>query len=294
MNIRTDLAVESRELIKEDEVFSVKEKEQQSLNMKITEIVIDNDDDSVKLSKDKGTYITFEFPNISEKVMYTDERIPVIAEHIRKLLPKEGTILVAGLGNNNITPDALGVRCANGIIATRHITEETAVQTGIEHLRSVSVITTGVLGQTGIETVEFIGSIVNKIKPSAVIVIDALASRKLNRLGCTLQISDTGIAPGSGVNNRRFAINQKALGIPVIAIGIPTVVDAVTLTCDIMSEYVCKEHIKEDICPNGRKMIVTPDNIDVIIQRGTELISLAVNSALYPCLTLSDIVALCG
>ncbi|MBQ7521903.1 MAG: GPR endopeptidase [Clostridia bacterium] len=287
MTIRTDLAMEAKELSADGlpreftETFS---------DMTIRTMTITNEQQAEKIGKAKGTYITVEFSDIAENFSHADKRITVIGNYIRKLLPPTGTILVVGLGNRNITPDALGGKSVGKVIATRHIRKEIAEQTGIAKLRRVAVITPGVSGQTGIESCEFILSIANKIKPSGIIVVDALASRRLNRLGCTLQISDTGITPGSGVNNHRFSITEKALGIPVIAIGIPTVVDALTLAYDIVPHN--PENFTENVCPQGRKMVVTPQNIDVLIEHGSELIGLAINSALYETLTLSEIVAL--
>ena len=203
-------------------------------------------------------------------------------------------MLVVGLGNLNITPDALGPKSANKILATRHITGQIAKETGLDKLRSVAVISPGVLGQTGVETGELVLSIAKKIKPKAIIAIDALASRRVERLGCTLQISDTGISPGAGVGNNRFEITHATTGIPVIALGIPTVVDVMTLIRDIIPEYIFENEIQENVYPNGRMMVVTPREIDQLIDRGAQLISLAVNSALHSNFNLSDLVSLIG
>ncbi|MEE1282104.1 MAG: GPR endopeptidase, partial [Acutalibacteraceae bacterium] len=176
----------------------------------------------------------------------------------------------------------------------RHITGQIAKETGLDKLRSVAVISPGVLGQTGVETGELVLSIAKNIKPKAIIAIDALASRRVERLGCTLQISDTGISPGAGVGNNRFEINQNTTGVPVIALGIPTVVDVMTLIRDIMPEYIFENEIRENIYPNGRMMVVTPREIDQLIDRGAQLISMAVNSALHSNFNLSDLVSLIG
>lgn len=143
-------------------------------------------------------------------------------------------MLVAGLGNMEITPDSLGPKTSRRVLATRHIGGEIARSTGLDRLRPVAVMQTGVTGQTGIETGEYILSIVRRIRPTAVVAIDALASRRTERLGCTLQISDTGISPGAGVGNHRTKITKETIGVPVIAIGVPTVVDAQTLAVDIL------------------------------------------------------------
>ena len=234
MERRTDLAVEARELVGED-VRGVDFSRRNECSMEISRLVVKTHDASVKLKKEKGTYITIDFPALTDNFLSTDERVGIISEEIRRLLPVNGLVLVCGLGNREITPDALGPKSASRILATRHITGELARSTGLDSLRPVAVMNTGVTGQTGIETFEYIDSIVRKIRPTAVVVIDALASRRLNRLGCTLQISDTGISPGAGVGNTRSRISQwKTLGVPVIGLGVPTVVDAVTLVSDLL------------------------------------------------------------
>ena len=216
MDIRTDLALEAQEIVGDtDDGVTVSNKEYD--NMIVTKIDITNSNGAKHLGKEIGTYITVELPNLSSHFSHTDERLEIIGKYIQELLPQQGTILVVGLGNLNITPDALGPKSTNKILATRHITGELARETGLDKLRSVAVIAPGVLGQTGVETSEFVTSVVAKIKPTAIIAIDALASRRVQRLGCTLQISNTGISPGAGVGNKRFAINEKTLGIPVIA-----------------------------------------------------------------------------
>ena len=260
--------------------------------MKVTKIRVTTPQGAKELGKEIGTYITAEFPSLSSAFSNTDTRLEVIGEYIRELLPQEGTVLVVGLGNLNITPDALGPKSTNKILATRHITGKLAKETGLDKLRSVAVIAPGVLGQTGVETGELVLSVVKKIKPKAIIAIDALASRRLERLGCTLQISDTGISPGAGVGNNRFAINQQTTGVPVIAVGIPTVVDALTLARDIIPEYVFENDIKSEIYPKGQMMVVTPREIDLLIERGAQLISLAINSALHENFNLADLISL--
>ncbi|MEE0858678.1 MAG: GPR endopeptidase [Acutalibacteraceae bacterium] len=293
MNIRTDLALEAKEIVG-DCSEGVKLSARTYSNMKVTKIRITNQQGAKELGKDIGTYITAEFPSLSTVFSNTDTRLEVIGEYIRELLPEEGTVLVVGLGNLNITPDALGPKSTNKILATRHITGELAKETGLDKLRSVAVIAPGVLGQTGVETGELVLSVVKKIKPTAIIAIDALASRRLERLGCTLQISDTGISPGAGVGNNRCAINYETTGVPVIAVGIPTVVDALTLARDIMPDYIFENDIKEEIYPKGQIMVVTPREIDLLIERGAQLISLAVNSALHKNFNLADLVSLIG
>lgn len=293
LNIRTDLALEASE-IAGSSCNGVKLSSRSFSNMTVTKIKVTTQQGAKALGKPIGTYITIEFPDLTSIFTETDKRLVVIGEYIRELLPADGTVLVVGLGNLNITPDALGPKSANKILATRHITGQIAKETGLDKLRSVAVISPGVLGQTGVETGELVLSIAKKIKPKAIIAIDALASRKVERLGCTLQISDTGISPGAGVGNNRFEINQATTGIPVIALGIPTVVDVMTLIRDIIPEYIFENEIQENVYPNGRMMVVTPREIDQLIDRGAQLISLAVNSALHSNFNLSDLVSLIG
>lgn len=293
LNIRTDLALEASE-IAGSSCNGVKLSSRSFSNMTVTKIKVTTQQGAKALGKPIGTYITIEFPDLTSIFTETDKRLVVIGEYIRELLPADGTVLVVGLGNLNITPDALGPKSANKILATRHITGQIAKETGLDKLRSVAVISPGVLGQTGVETGELVLSIAKKIKPKAIIAIDALASRKVERLGCTLQISNTGISPGAGVGNNRFEINQATTGIPVIALGIPTVVDVMTLIRDIIPEYIFENEIQENVYPNGRMMVVTPREIDQLIDRGAQLISLAVNSALHSNFNLSDLVSLIG
>ena len=197
-----------------------------------------------------------------------------------------------GLGNDNITPDALGPRTIDKIRATRHISAELAKSVGLEGLRMVSALAPGVLGQTGIETGEIIMGVSKSVKPSAVITVDALASRRLSRLGCTVQIADTGVTPGSGVGNARAQINEQTLGVPVIAVGVPTVVDAATLANDLLGDNEEDKDLFSKLDGQGADMIVTPREIDLMIDRAAKLLALAINSALQPTLTVEDIMAM--
>ena len=229
------------------------------------------------MGKPVGEYITVELDEFSYDTELLDDRMKSISTQISSLLPKgDGTVLVAGIGNKDITPDALGPRCAEGIFSTRHITSELAEEIGLDFLNPVCSLATGVLGQTGIETGEIIKSVADAIKPKAVIVIDALAAAGLERLGRTVQITDTGITPGSGVGNKRAEISKNTLGVPVIAIGVPTVVDAVTLAKDMTGNKTATESAE------AQNMMVTPREIDVMIERAAKLISLCVNCALQP------------
>ncbi len=278
MDFRTDLAVEQREMTaKHSDNVAVRQYARQNAN--VTEIEILNDEGAQELGKPKGKYITMEIPAFSHDSELLDGRLTAMTESIRTLLPDEdGPVLVAGLGNEDVTPDALGPRTAHGIFATRHIDRALASALGFGELRDVCAITFGVLGQTGMETAETIRGIVNTIHPAAVITVDALAARSLQRLGKTVQLTDTGITPGSGVGNSRARLDKETLGVPVIAIGVPTVVDAVTLVRDFTSEHkMAKE--KED---EAKAMMVCPREIDVTIRRAARFLALSLNCALQP------------
>lgn len=258
-------------------------------NIKITNIEILNDSASQSLKKPKGKYVTIEFPTLTDNFQHSDKRIEIVSKEIASLIPNKGLVLVVGVGNTDITPDALGPKATSYILATRHIKGELARSTGLDKLRPVSAIFPGVLGQTGIETSEFITSIVNKLKPSCVIIIDALASKQAKHLGCTIQISNTGITPGSGVGNSRPQINKDTLNVPVISIGVPTVVDASTLAYSLINEDKAPENLNEVISPHGSDMMVTPREIDLLIERASKLIGLSINCALQKDFSAEDI-----
>lgn len=293
MERRTDLAVEARELAGAD-VQGVEFSEKKENGMDISKLRVKNHQASLKLKKEIGTYITIDVPAMTDNFLSTDDRIKTIANEIKKLVPVNGLVLVCGLGNTEITPDALGPKTVSRILATRHIKGELARSTGLDSLRPVAVLSPGVTGQTGIETFEYIDSIVKKVRPTALIVIDALASRRLTRLGCTLQISDTGISPGSGVQNHRRKITSDSLGIPVIALGVPTVVDAVTLISDLLEidDEKTSYDLRQVLSPDNRKMVVTPKEIDLLIDRASRLISLSLNAALQNDIDINLIEAL--
>lgn len=267
MEFRTDLALERTQLNKQ-----VRREEDGCV---VTHI----DDDG-------NSYITIEVKAISDHLDSDHGVLKLIVEELTPLLPESGPVLVAGLGNRAITPDAIGPLTAEKVMATRHIKGEIARVTGLEDLRPVSVVSPGVLGCTGIEAVELIKALVQKIKPAAVIAVDALASRSTARLGCTIQLCSAGISPGAGVGNSRPQIDERTLGIPVIAMGIPTVVDAETLAADLLGGEL--QNAKEKVEPRGAVMMVTPREIDLIISRGARLLAMGINLALNPSLSLED------
>lgn len=278
LGIRTDIASESK-ILKEKIPHGVSQNIQIINDVKIVNIQIKNENGSKILNRAIGTYITLEHSN-----MLLPENAEIITKilinELKKLISNKKSILVVGLGNKNISPDAIGPSVANKIIATRHLKGPLADELGLSQLNSVSVIAPGVLGQTGIETFEIIQSMSKKINPDVIIAIDALAAKSIDRLGTTIQITDTGISPGSGVENKRSEISKNTLNIPVIALGIPTVVDM--------------ETIISEMCPNQKlsassSMMVTPRNIDQIIFRSSLLISSSINQALFPTLSPKEI-----
>ena len=231
-----------------------------------------------KLQKPQGRYITMEVPPLSDSDEALEAHARLLGGELRLLLPESGTVLVVGLGNEAITPDAIGPQTAKLVLATRHIGGEFARSTGLDDLRPTAVLAPGVLGKTGVESVEIVRGVCGVVKPAAVIAVDALASQSVSRLGCTVQLCDSGIAPGSGVGNRRQALSREQLGVPVVAMGVPTVVDARTLVLDLTG----KEEAREQVEPRGAAMMVTPREIDLIVRRASRLMAMAIHSALQP------------
>ncbi|MDR1002474.1 MAG: GPR endopeptidase [Oscillospiraceae bacterium] len=292
---RTDLALEASELAEQKTVDGVSTESETRNGLSINRIKITNENGAAVIGKPCGVYTTIEMTPFTDSSFKVDARVEAVAEELSSLLPPEGTILVIGIGNHFITPDALGPKTTESVLATRHISGEIARSAGLEGLRSVAVISPGVLGQTGIELIEIIKSLCQNLNPSAVIAIDALASRRLGRLGCTVQISDSGISPGAGVGNNRPKINEETVGVPVISIGVPTVVDAVTLMTDVAETVGLDSEVADKLqassSPRGENMIVTPREIDLLIERSSRLIALAVNSALHPAYDPLDLIS---
>lgn len=269
MKYHSDLAAECRELVPNCE--GIAESQRVICNVTVKTLHIKTDAASELIGRRKGIYSTIELGTLPP--VNINEVATVIKNEITRLLPKRPkTVLVAGLGNRNITPDAIGPRTAAGVIATRHISEEFARNLGLEDLESVAVITPGVLGQTGIETAEIVKSSADVVSADAVIVIDALTAASVTRLCNTVQITNSGIHPGSGVGNRRSEISSDTLGVPCVAIGVPTVVNASTL-------------VSESTGQSGKgapEMIVTPKDIDSVADTISKLLAKAVNLALHP------------
>lgn len=271
MAVRTDLALELSEGLNE-KTDGVEQASETDGEIKITRIKITSEKGERAINRPIGEYITLEFPPLLKISDYSGLQNAVIGELCRLLSERKERILVAGLGNTDITPDAVGPLTARQILATRHITGQFAESIGLKGLKSVSVISPGVLGQTGIETTELIKCAVDATRPDAVIVIDALAAGSAARLFTTLQLCNTGITPGSGVKNSRREISEKTLGVPVIAIGVPTVMDAEALAAELTGYETEK----------SADMFVTPKEVDLLCDRISEILSQALNIFLQP------------
>ena len=293
--VRTDLAVESKEKYEKDNVeiegVIIREKYDQERDIRTTVVKIENDRGARAMEKPKGTYITIEAPNLTvPDEAYHREISRELAKHLRKImnLDSEKKVLIAGLGNSEITPDALGPDVIRNLSVNRHIVNEYGVDAmGESSVHIVSTMIPGVMARTGMETLEILKGVVEETKPDMVVAIDALAARSTRRLNCTIQITDTGINPGSGVLNHRNGLNETSLGVPVIAIGVPTVVDAATIVHDAMEhlletleEAEMEEFLAELITPQLHTMFVTPKDVDETIKNLSFTISEGLNLAL--------------
>lgn len=293
-NVRTDLALEQRERFVSDQIeipgVAVEETYDDMCEVRVTTVRIETENGAAVMGKPVGNYITLEAPKMSEAdESYHREISGKLMEVLERCLPEKEdgqSILIIGLGNRNVTPDALGPLVVEHLDITRHLVKEYGKYAlDGEADRLVSAVVPGVMGQTGMETVEIVRGIVEETEPDFVIAIDALAARSVRRLNRTIQIADTGIAPGSGVGNHRNAITEETVGVPVIAIGVPTVVDAATIVGDSIEEYVAKcrdEGMRENkehlIPPYLYGMFVTPKDIDETMERTSYTISEALNA----------------
>lgn len=308
-NFRTDLASERRDIYQkannvQGQINGVEsEQEEIDENLKVERVKITNEEGEKAIGKPVGTYVTVDIKGL--KIAQEEElekAATVVSRELGKIIDnhidKQGEILVVGLGNIYVTPDSLGPKVINDIEVTRHIINYLP-QYVEEGTRMVSAISPGVLGTTGIETVEILKGIVDNINPKLLIVIDALASRSIERISSTVQISDTGIVPGAGVGNTRSEISKNSLGIPVVAIGIPTVVETAVLVNDSLDLFIEKlqdeaksndylnklkeednyEEIKEALIPREYNLIVTPKEIDELIENMTKIVATGINQS---------------
>ena len=311
-SVRTDLALEEKERFESDNVeisgVVLEEEYDKEREIRITRVKVETENGAKTMGKPVGVYLTMEAPNMAVPDEDYHREVSVkLSEYIEELIRGRSldtddlSVLVVGLGNRQVTPDALGPYVADNLCVTRHIVKEYGKYAmGMEHARLVSAIVPGVMGQTGMETLEIVKGVVDETKPDLVIAIDALAARNTRRLNRTIQIADTGIHPGSGVGNHRNGLTKESVGVPVIGIGVPTVVDAATIANDTMenlidaleSSEILKgvgdvlrtynsaekyELVKELISPHLNGMFVTPKDEDELVKQISYTISEALN-----------------
>ena len=289
LTIRTDLAAEARDLWRESagettRLKGVAAREEQAEGMTVTRVEILDQEGARALGKPEGTYLTLDVSPLWRREEDAFPRaVRAVAALLGPLLPEEGPVLAAGLGNQALTPDALGPRSLDHLLVTRHLGE------ALPQLRPVAGLGAGVLGTTGMEVAEWVRGAAEQVGPAAVIVVDALAARDLERLCATVQIADTGLVPGSGVGNHRMALNRETLGVPVISVGVPTVVDAETIARDLLGEAGA---VPKALNGRGRRFFVTPESIDQKIRDLSKVLGYGINLALQESLALEDLEAL--
>lgn len=293
---RTDLALEAHDFLAFGGNFSlsgVKIKKENAGGCTVTAVDIACEEAGRALGKPCGRYVTLDLPSRAQDSAVFRGVVQLLAQELQKLLARCGggkNVLVAGLGNAAMTPDAIGPAAAEQVLVTRHLKSEAAFAA----FSSVSVLTPGVLGKTGVETAELVRGAVETVHPDCVIAVDALASARLARVCSTVQLADTGIVPGSGVGNHRNALNEETLGVPVIAIGVPTVVDAATLSIDVLEEAGVTDFDVSALRSCAPGVMVTPRDIDAQIVELARIIGCGINLALHPQLDFETLSALVG
>ena len=315
-SIHTDLALEDKERFESDNVevqgVVLEEEYDEEREIRVTTVKIETEKGAKTMGKPVGTYITIEAPNmVVPDEEYHMEIAKELAKHIRSLMAiekEEYAALIVGLGNREVTPDALGPYVVDNLNITRHIIREYGKYAmGEEQIQMISAIVPGVMAQTGMESLEIIRGVVEETKPDIVLIVDALAARNSKRLNRTIQVADTGIHPGAGVGNHRNGITKESLGVPVIAIGVPTVVDAATIVNDTMENLIQAlessetlkgvgvvlqgynatekyELIKELVSPHLNGMFVTPKDIDEMLKRIGDTIATGLNMLFKECI----------
>lgn len=289
MAFRTDLAVEAIENHKTAAALPhVRQSDRTLEGFAVHEVRILSEDAAREIGKPQGRYLTLELDAL---ICREEDAFPrackALSTLLRELLPRpnDGPVLIAGLGNRMITPDAIGPQAADHVIATRHLVAQSPAI--FADWRPVSALAPGVLGQTGVETGEVICGVLDRVRPAAVIAVDALAAGRLSRLLRTVQLADTGITPGAGVGNARAALNEETLGVPVIAVGVPTVVDGATLAHEISSQL--GQPACEALDDLSQPVMITTRDIDREVADISRMIGYAVNMALHPHLSVADI-----
>ena len=289
MAFRTDLAVEAIENHKTAAALPhVRQSDRTLEGFAVHEVRILSGDAAREIGKPQGRYLTLELDALIRR---EEDAFPrackALSTLLRELLPhpNDGPVLIAGLGNRMITPDAIGPQTADHVIATRHLIAQSPAI--FADWRPVSALAPGVLGQTGVETGEVICGVLDRVRPAAVIAVDALAAGRLSRLRRTVQLAETGITPGAGVGNARAALNKETLGVPVIAVGVPTVVDGATLAHEISSQLGQPDC--EALDDLSQPVMITTRDIDREVADISRMIGYAVNMALHPHLSVADI-----
>ena len=281
---RTDLALEARELWQESaekttRLNGVKATRQRAEGYPVTRVDILDERGEKALGKPRGTYRTVDLTTFwQRKSDFFERAVRAVGGQLKELLPGEGPVLVIGLGNGAMTPDAVGPLAADSVLVTRHLIA--AMPKHFAGFRPVAVFRTGVLGTTGVESAETVRGLVAEVQPSLVIAVDALASRRVGRVCATVQLSDTGIIPGSGVGNHRAALNRETLGVPVFAIGVPTVVDSATLAADLLEESGITDYDGEALQKSRQNLMVTPRDIDQQVRDLGKVVGYGINWAL--------------
>ena len=288
---RTDLAMEEKELYEGAGLLSgVKSQDREREGYPVNVVDILDATGSLALHKPVGKYVTLTLDGLKRREPDAFGRaVRALAAELEALLslPESASVLVVGLGNRAVTPDAVGPLATGHTLVTRHLVESLPEQFG--SFRPVASIATGVLGTTGMESGEIVASLCHSLKPDAVVAIDALASRNLGRVCSTIQLSNTGIVPGSGVGNARAALDEKTLGVPVVAVGVPTVVDGATLAADILAEAGKGELEPEALQGHDGGIFVTPRDIDERVADLSRVIGYGLTLALQPGLTMEDV-----
>ena len=281
---RTDLALEARELWQESaekttRLNGVKATKQRAEGYPVTRVDILDERGEKALGKPRGTYRTVDLTTFwQRKSDFFERAVRAVGGQLKELLPGKGPVLVIGLGNGAMTPDAVGPLAADNVLVTRHLIA--AMPKHFAGFRPVAVQRTGVLGTTGVESAETVRGLVAEVQPSLVIAVDALVSRRVGRVCATVQLSDTGIIPGSGVGNHRTALNRETLGVPVFAIGIPTVVDSATLAADLLEESGITDYDGEALQKSRQNLMVTPRDIDQQVRDLAKVVGYGINWAL--------------
>lgn len=293
---RTDLAVEAHELWREGagettKLSGVRAEDGQREGFSTTVVTVLDQEGAAALGKPVGRYVTLELDGLVRREEDAFQRaVRAVAGEVEAMAPRAGAVLVMGLGNRAVTPDLIGPLAAEHVLVTRYLVEHLAEHFG--HLRAVAAVSPGVLASTGIESAAVATALVRQLKPSCVVAIDALASRAIDRLCRTVQLSDTGIAPGSGVGNHRSALNRESLGVPVIAVGAPTVVDGATLALDLLAQAGQEALGHELLGGKGADFFVTPREVDSRVADLAKVIGYGISIGLNPSLSVDDLVML--